>query len=67
MFIMEEVMVELRGVFGVKEVAQYLGVAEVSVYRLLARKEKNEFPGHKVGRVWKFYLEEVDRWLKGRR
>jgi excisionase family DNA binding protein len=60
-------MPELRGIFGVREAAEYLGMAEVSIYRLLARRKKNEFPGHKIGGVWRFYREEIDKWLKGRR
>jgi excisionase family DNA binding protein len=48
---------------GVKELARYLGVAEITVYRLV---EKGELPGRKVGAQWRFSKEKIDEWLKQR-
>jgi excisionase family DNA binding protein len=45
----------------VDEIANYLGVKPDTVYKWLAR---TEIPGHKVGRLWKFKTEEVDRWVR---
>jgi excisionase family DNA binding protein len=32
-----------------------------SIYRWLARRG---LPGHRVGRVWRFKLSEVDAWVR---
>jgi len=52
------------GIIGVKEVAEYLGLAEVTIYRLLA---KREIPAKKIGGQWRFMKEDVDRWFRDRR
>ena len=45
----------------VDEVAVHLGVARDTVYRWI---EKNALPAHRVGRLWKFQLVEVDAWVR---
>jgi len=42
-------------------VAKHLGVAKDSVYRWI---EVHGLPAHKVGRLWKFKLSEVDAWVR---
>ena len=44
----------------VEEIAKYLGVSKESIYRWL---ESKNMPAHKVGRQWKFKVEEVDSWV----
>ncbi len=44
----------------VDDVAQHLGVARDTVYRWI---ESRALPAHRVGRLWKFRLEEVDEWV----
>jgi excisionase family DNA binding protein len=46
-------------VFGIKEVARYLGVHPSSVYRMLKR---GEISGFKIGSDWKFNLEAIEKW-----
>ena len=46
---------------GVNNVAAHLGVAKDSVYRWI---ETKGFPGHRVGRLFRFKLSEVDEWIK---
>jgi excisionase family DNA binding protein len=46
-------------VFGIKEVAQYLGVHPSSVYRMLKR---GELTGFKIGSDWRFNLEAIEKW-----
>jgi excisionase family DNA binding protein len=41
----------------VEDVAKHLGVAKDSVYRWI---ESRNLPAHKIGRLWKFKLSEVD-------
>jgi excisionase family DNA binding protein len=45
----------------VSEVAQYLRVAPITVYRLA---EKKDLPGVKAGGQWRFVKSEVDEWLR---
>lgn len=45
----------------VAEVAKHLGVAKDSIYRWV---ETKSLPAHKIGRLWKFKLSEVDRWVR---
>lgn len=45
----------------VDEVMQHLGVARETIYRWIERKS---LPAHKVGRLWKFKLGEVDEWVR---
>jgi len=47
----------------VDEVAKHLGVAKDSIYRLIEHKS---LPAHKIGRLWKCKLSEVDAWVRAR-
>lgn len=44
----------------IKEVADYLKVAEKTIYRLAGNKK---LPGFKVGGIWRFRKSEVDHWI----
>ena len=45
----------------VSQVAGHLGVTRDSIYRWIERKA---FPAHRVGRLLRFKLSEVDEWVK---
>ena len=45
----------------VEAVANHLGVARDSVYRWI---DSRGLPAHKVGRIWKFKLSQVDAWVE---
>ncbi len=45
----------------VEEVAMHLGVAKDSVYRWIDAKG---LPAHRIGKLWKFKLSEVDDWVR---
>lgn len=45
----------------VEDVAEHLGVAKDSVYRWIERKR---LPAHRIGRLWKFKLTDVDEWVR---
>lgn len=47
----------------VDDVANHLGVARDSVYRWIDHKG---LPAHKIGRLWKFKLSDVDQWVRDR-
>ena len=59
-------MAEERWV-GVDDVAAHLGVVKDSIYRWV---ESKGLPAHRVGRLLRFRLSEVDDWIqqgKGKR
>lgn len=45
----------------VDDVARHLGVAKDTIYRWI---EGRSMPAHRVGRLWKFKLSEVDEWVR---
>lgn len=42
-------------------IAAHLGVTKETVYAWIADKG---MPAHKVGRLWKFQVSEVDEWVR---
>lgn len=44
-----------------EQVAVHLGVAKDTVYRW---RERRGMPAHRIGRLWKFQLSEVDKWVR---
>ena len=45
----------------VDAIASHLGVARDSVYRWI---ERRNLPAHRIGRIWKFKVSEVDDWVR---
>lgn len=45
----------------VEEAALHLGVVRDTVYRWIDLKG---LPAHRVGRLWKFKLSEIDDWVR---
>lgn len=45
----------------VDQIAEHLGVTRDSIYRWIERKG---LPAHRVGRLWKFKISEVDEWVR---
>ena len=43
------------------DVADHLGVARDTVYRWI---ESKCLPAYRVGRHWKFKIDDVDRWVR---
>ncbi|MCL4463297.1 MAG: helix-turn-helix domain-containing protein [Firmicutes bacterium] len=44
-----------------EEVAQYIGVNKDTVRNWI---KKDAIPAHKIGKLWKFKLSEIDEWIK---
>lgn len=44
----------------VEQVAKHLGVKSHTVYKWL---ERDVMPAHKVGRLWRFRLSEINDWV----
>ena len=45
----------------VERVASHLGVAKDTVYRWV---QARGLPAHRVGRLWKFKVSDVDAWVR---
>lgn len=45
----------------IKELADYLKIAEKTAYRFALEKK---IPGFKVGGAWRFRKAEIDVWIK---
>jgi len=45
----------------IKEVAEYLKLAEKTAYKLAAA---GKLPGFKVGGSWRFQKEDVQQWIE---
>lgn len=52
------------GILTIKEVAEYLKLAEKTAYRLAA---DGKLPGFKVGGSWRFKQEDIERWINERK
>ena len=50
-----------RNYLDVKQVASYLGVSVGMISRLI--KENPYFPARRLGRLWRFKPDDIDRWL----
>jgi excisionase family DNA binding protein len=42
-------------------ISGHLGVTKDSIYAWIAKKD---MPAHRVGRLWKFKVTEVDAWVR---
>lgn len=42
-------------------IADHLGVTKDSIYAWIAKKD---MPAHRVGRLWKLKVTEVDAWVR---
>jgi excisionase family DNA binding protein len=45
----------------VERVTEHVGVKRDTVYRWI---ETKAMPAHRIGRLWKFKLSEVDAWVR---
>lgn len=50
---------------GIDEAANYLGVNKDTIRNWI--KKDNGIPAHKIGKLWKFKLSELDEWVKSGR
>jgi len=44
-----------------EEVAKHIGVNKDTVRNWI---KKDAIPAHKIGKLWKFKLSEIDEWVK---
>ena len=48
-------------VMTLKEVAEYLKMKEVTIYK---HAQEGKIPGFKVGSKWRFKKETIDNWIE---
>ena len=53
-------MIEQERWLSVEEIAGHLGVNRDTIYKWIERKQ---MPAHKLGKLWKFKVSEVDGWV----
>lgn len=46
---------------GIEDAAKHLGVTKDTVRTWI---KKTDIPAHKIGKLWKFKLSELDEWVK---
>jgi excisionase family DNA binding protein len=46
----------------VEDICKYLGVSKDTVYKWI---DRNGMPANRVGRLWKFKKDAIDKWVKG--
>jgi excisionase family DNA binding protein len=52
-----------RTVMTLQEIADYLRVTRSTIHRLLKR---NQIPAFRIGRHWRFNVEEIENWCSSR-
>ena len=45
----------------VEEIAAHVGVNRDTIYKWIERKQ---MPAHKLGKLWKFKVSEIDEWIR---
>ena len=45
----------------VVEICTSLGIKRDTVYKWISKKK---LPAHRIGKLWKFKISEVDEWVK---
>ena len=54
---------EREGLWGIEEVARYLGLPTSSVYKMTAERARDRIPHLKLGGRLRFRRADIDRWL----
>lgn len=49
---------------GIEEAADYMDVTKDTVRNWIKR---TDIPAHKIGKLWKFKISELDMWIKSGR
>lgn len=57
-------MSDIQRWYSLDEIAKYLGVSQDTVRRWIREKD---MPAHRVGRLWKFKVMEIDEWVRNQK
>lgn len=61
---MNGIIARQEEILKVPDLAKYLGCSRITVYR---HTEKGDLPGHHFGGQWRFFLDEINQWLREKR
>jgi excisionase family DNA binding protein len=50
-----------RRILTISELAAYLNIHKITIYRLL---KNGNLPGFRIGRAWRFDLDQVTEWVE---
>ena len=56
-----ETMTSSEKWLSVEEIAEHLGISKETVYRWL---ETKKIPAHRIGKLWKFQISEINEWVR---
>ncbi len=51
------------GPMTVKELSEYLKLDRMTIYKML---KEHTIPGMRLGHQWRFYKEDIDKWLRAK-
>ena len=54
--------VQAENYISIEEAAKYLGISVITLRSWI--KKYNDIPAHKIGKLWKFKISEIDEWVK---
>ena len=58
---LKELKMNKERLLSVEDICQYLGLSRDTVYKWI---ETKGLPAYRLGRLWKFKKEAVDKWLE---
>lgn len=51
---------ELEKYVGTKEISEYLDITKDTLHKWI---KNNSIPCHRIGKLWKFKISEVEKWV----
>lgn len=59
---MTTIDVQTESYVSIEEAAKYLGISVITLRGWIKKYE--DIPAHKIGKLWKFKISELDEWVK---
>ena len=56
-------MTNASGLMTTKELAQYLQLDRMTIYKLL---KSGDIPANRVGHQWRFFKADIDEWIRSK-
>ncbi|MFT7538540.1 MAG: excisionase family DNA binding protein [Lysobacterales bacterium] len=54
-------MIKKKGIYNIREIADYLGIHTSTVYRYA---QQGKIPAFKIGSDWRFTKKSIDNWIE---
>jgi excisionase family DNA binding protein len=52
-----------RNISCLHQIVEHLGIKQNIPYKKILKTRKS-IPAHRIGRLWKFKISEIDKWVK---